>query len=682
MTARPVPPKAVQGDTTTLTTEPPTVTYVEMPWTESFAPSPARKDYLDGRDKSDAARAASLATPSRAASGTYDNRQLDLLGSSTAPAPASQVMADVETAAPVTAQVQTQAHAQAGASGAPPDEPPVANGPDSLAGANDPDEAPDANDLSRNWARVAGQGPTQVERIAQRDALARQALTDALIELLNNRVTTAPLAIGLFGEWGSGKSSQIGFVKQALARPSKGKPTIRVVEFNAWEHEKCDNLSAAMAQTVVENLIRGCGLRDQFRLARKLAAKRRAAFNDALAVDSGAFIQRMHAFAMKFVPFLSMYMAVAVALVALIVQTDLSWWAKTISSATVLVTGFWKTVSKFVGTNLTAWFKRLAAGGTAGPFGLPDFTSKLGSFHEIRTTLQHFTELQLEGCSDCEEDKYLLIVVDDLDRCSVGTIKLVLDAVRLVTSLDRVVTLVAVDDRIAFPAVESFFEQFKGSARDPSMVARDYLAKVFQVSISLPQITTKMARSFIVQELFREDAQADSPKSGADVQAGTADASPQTAPAPVPDDIALVTQDEVTLFAELSSQIEMNNPRALRRMKQAWLLLRKMVLYFDDVDGSYEPWMRSLFVREAIRSLSPGLRREIGGWADAARYGPPTIDLPAGVPSALGKLLHDDVSGISKRWSYADIVLLPVAATTGESPPQMSSGSNAAASVN
>jgi len=514
---------------------------------------------------------------------------------------------------------------------------------------------------------LVGQGPTHVESIAKDDALARQAITEALVALLRNRTNTDPMTIGLFGAWGSGKSSQVSFVKGKLEEQEEGapeRPAIRVIEFNAWEHEKCDNLSAALAQTIVENLIRDTSLSEQWKLARQLAARKRAHITKAAGKDLAGIHVRIY---QAVAPFLSLEVASAAVIVLLVLLTNMPPGLKTVFSGVAAWVAGWKAFNKYLTDNLTTWFKRIAGGAGGGPFGLPDYAAKLGTFHEIRETLQHLVSLRVGEEKHARKGEYLLIVVDDLDRCNVGTIKLVLDAVRLVTSLSRVVTLVAVDDRIAYPAVESFFEQFKGSGRDASVVARDYLAKVFNVSITLPPVPEDLATDFIKNHLFA-DVYGEAPPAedhGDPADEGGSLATPpdnesRTETDTIPHDTALVTAREINEFTRLALAIGMTNPRALWRMKQAWYLLRNMALTFDPA-GSFEPWMGSMFVREAVLAQPAGIRHSVERWAYWERKGQSQSLMPTGLPTDLSTLLKAHRADVAKCWHYVDIVLLPAA---------------------
>jgi len=61
------------------------------------------------------------------------------------------------------------------------------------------------------------------------------------------------LVIGIFGEWGSGKSNQLHLIREAfqeLDKEQQDKPPIIVVPFNPWRYEKEDHLIVPLFKTV------------------------------------------------------------------------------------------------------------------------------------------------------------------------------------------------------------------------------------------------------------------------------------------------------------------------------------------------------------------------------------------------------------------------------------------------
>jgi len=91
---------------------------------------------------------------------------------------------------------------------------------------------------------------------SKRDCLGRQALARAFADLALNCQT--PFVFGIFGAWGSGKSTFLRLIESEL-----DSQTSRVVWFNAWEHDLDDAPAVSLLHTTVESL----GLNQEFRHA-------------------------------------------------------------------------------------------------------------------------------------------------------------------------------------------------------------------------------------------------------------------------------------------------------------------------------------------------------------------------------------------------------------------------------
>jgi hypothetical protein len=77
------------------------------------------------------------------------------------------------------------------------------------------------------------------------DALGLVPIARALSRFLRNVETKPTVAVGITGPWGSGKSSLMNLVREDLADYD-----VRTVWFNAWHHQKEDNLLAALLATI------------------------------------------------------------------------------------------------------------------------------------------------------------------------------------------------------------------------------------------------------------------------------------------------------------------------------------------------------------------------------------------------------------------------------------------------
>jgi len=95
------------------------------------------------------------------------------------------------------------------------------------------------------------------------DHLNVQDDVDALCAVISSREVTPPLSIGLFGDWGAGKSTFMGLMRERIdelaerSRAAKGRSAftgdVQQITFNAW-HYADDNLWASLVTHIFEEL--------------------------------------------------------------------------------------------------------------------------------------------------------------------------------------------------------------------------------------------------------------------------------------------------------------------------------------------------------------------------------------------------------------------------------------------
>lgn len=557
-------------------------------------------------------------------------------------------------------------------------------------------------DLRADTDRVASSAlsPTTSECVAEEDHLNRRRLIESLSRLLTEREDIEAFAIGLFGHWGSGKSSLVRLLEKRLqeaeSSPDRSGPRVKIAVFNAWKNEKSDKLAAMLAQSVVDRLVEDLGPVRRLFTALKLAGRRQQGV--ALAADQAkrawAWLGQWGALAVPLsLPFVVLAMAVV--------------WLPRGEPSTWLTGGLaWLGASlmvarRLIQDQLTGWFRGLGVEKPWSLLRLPDYGEHRGLLGDIHRTLRHLCSLTLAGGADPKQGDYLLLVVDDLDRCTVPTVKEVLDAVRLVADIPRVVTLVAIDERMAFAAVEQHYQQFGHAGREPALVARDYLAKVLQVSVILPEVQDGDLGNFIDVALFKDVPDIDAAQSvqaggqapaaddgetgakplGENGDAGTGPGNPREAA--VSDDGQRLSEarsddsaqdrpkltalpEERERFKELALAFGFSNPRLLWRLYMAWKLLKSLTLEDGYRMAEADPRMRLLFWCEWVLQQEAAKRPALDAWLAASQAGAWGDGLTEAIAQAM-EPVRAQVSGGNPPSVFAPMkaVLLPTSPSNG-----------------
>lgn len=510
----------------------------------------------------------------------------------------------------------------------------------------------------------------RAETLAERDFLGRQHITEALRQLIAEREGTQHFALGLFGSWGSGKSSLILHLAEQL---NEKHPEILIAEFNAWKNEKASNLGAMLAQSVVECLTADLNVWQKFCLAIKLVDARNAWLRKGV----NKYFQAIFPWLLVLSPPLMLIMVVVLLVWALPLPGGD--WVRLLSVSVSVIAVAYQSTSLFLRNNLGEWFKHINAHKVLLLFRLPSYSEHRGLAAEIHQTLGYLCALQL---GQTGREKTLLLIVDDLDRCSVNTVKEVFDAVRLVADIPRVITLVAIDEQMAFAAVEKYYDLFGHAGRPSANVARDYLGKVLQASITLPIVDDEYVQAYVENVLFpgvgetkhssgvqyNQNPHVSSKHSSKSVSDETAGSDTPDSPdvsEPATKQLSVTSQsaltEEMHLFRELAVQYDFRNPRQMGRLYLSWRLLKALVFggrayAMTDVENR----MRLLFWREYRLQQDIQRRDELDEWLTTGceRNGPQNL-----VP-ALGRLTKEMIGDfLGKSWDMqvklADAILLP-----------------------
>ncbi|MEO0508327.1 MAG: P-loop NTPase fold protein [Verrucomicrobiota bacterium] len=372
-----------------------------------------------------------------------------------------------------------------------------------------------------------GSATTSADVPAQVDQLNRDHLVKGLARMLSFEEQGTPITLGLFGDWGAGKSSVMQLLQKELSSEETkgryGKFEFLFSWFNAWEYEHTRNIRAGLAQEVVNGLLsngsyapdepsqtRPVDGRERFRIQRKFILQERR--------------REWYHFLVK-----STLSLIPVAAGAFGIA----------EGEPVVATGGLG-LGIFFGIQLFKQFRILWDHPVATELGtffkLPSYRKELGQVPVIKKQLEGLASIRLGPSVDQEmieeaiawhqreswdlgdwrlrpsgdkpiPARRLIVFVDDLDRCLTKTIADVFDAVRLIAHIPGVIVVFGIDERIAFKAMGQAYADYADEAigRSQEEVARDYLGKIIQLPIRLERPDKDGLATFIDKKLFPEE---------------------------------------------------------------------------------------------------------------------------------------------------------------------------------
>lgn len=251
-----------------------------------------------------------------------------------------------------------------------------------------------------------------------------------------------PATIGVFGDWGSGKSSLL----QMVAADLKKDENTLVLSFNGWLFEGYEDAKTALMGTILDGIAEHKNFlpKAQQRMTKLLQRVNWFRILGATAKYGAAF---------GLAGPLGLGMAAA---------TD----AGTVAAAAG---------EKVRDTTLDEGAKFFKEG--------TEFRKAVSEFREEFNTLLEETDIST-----------LVVVIDDLDRCLPETIIETLEAIKLFLFTPKTAFILGADERLVKYAVRRRFPELPGESVE---VGRDYLEKLIQFPVHIPPLDAGELENFI-----------------------------------------------------------------------------------------------------------------------------------------------------------------------------------------
>lgn len=308
------------------------------------------------------------------------------------------------------------------------------------------------------------------DNIAQKDYLGFEVHAN-LIKGLVDEPGMLPITIGVFGDWGSGKSSIMETLKVRYDEEHRTDKSIVCLQFNGWIFEGYDDAKAALISSILE-----C-FQDRKSFGQKTVNKARK-------LAKSVNWMRVLGFGVKNIatPLISASLTGGASLAPQI----FTWFQNLISDPKQIA-------EKIKDVDIEEIRKKY--------FKENPSISIEEQYQMVRQFRKDFKELLDEA-----KIRKLIILIDDLDRCLPDRIIDNLEAIKLFLNVENTAFVIGADPRIVRDAIRHRYKELinRDENSENGRVVIDYLEKLIQIPYTLPKLSESEVETYITL-LFCED---------------------------------------------------------------------------------------------------------------------------------------------------------------------------------
>lgn len=277
-----------------------------------------------------------------------------------------------------------------------------------------------------------------------------------------------PVSIGVFGDWGSGKSS----IMKMLSKDFEGKEDIACVYFNGWVFEGYDDAKAALIEGILESLKENTTFGNTI-IGEITELKKKVNWLRA----GGFFVKNI-----------------------------------AIPAAMAYATGGVSLLS-----TASSWFEKIKAEGAdilnseGGEKMLAELSGvvKKDEEEQVSTVVREFRS-DFEKLIEKTNLKSLVILIDDLDRCSPDRIIDNLEAIKLFLNVPKTAFVIGADERIVRHAIEYRYKDISSAynskeIKDYDGLITDYLEKLIQIPYRIPKLSNNDVEAYMTLLLAQKE---------------------------------------------------------------------------------------------------------------------------------------------------------------------------------
>ena len=297
------------------------------------------------------------------------------------------------------------------------------------------------------------------DKEAEIDYLNFGYMVDMVVDIATNR-DLSPSTIGLYGDWGSGKSSLMKLAQKKIEEKNTEigdeKDSIKTlcIEFNGWLFEGYEDTKTSLCGVILD------ALADEKRFSKEITDYAKTLIKK---IDFNKILGKSIKYGLDF--FLTGGIGAL---------TDL-----TLSS-----------VLSTIKTNVSEVQAK----------DLEEILNKFKKDDKTRTEIKNFREefKQLLQKSNVEN---VVVFIAELDRCLPDTVLEVFEAMRLFLFVEGMSFVIGADERLIQYSIKSKYKEVPGNNLD---IGKEYLEKVIQYPLYIPQLTRAEVNQYLACLLLRE----------------------------------------------------------------------------------------------------------------------------------------------------------------------------------
>lgn len=285
---------------------------------------------------------------------------------------------------------------------------------------------------------------------AELDFLNFNYLAEQVVEISRDD-KLSPATIGVYGDWGSGKSSLMKMVKKNLDADDK----TLTVEFNGWLFEGYEDAKTALCGTILDEMLK------HKKCFAKAKDKIKALFDK---VDGGKLLSKGIKYGLDF-----------------------------------LLAGGIGTVTELTLTGLVSAVKQKS--GDVSEDDIKKVIEAFKSEDSKRAEIKNFRKSFKDVFEKCKGER-LVVFIDELDRCTPDTVLDIFEAIRLFLYVPGTTFIIGADERLVSYAVKGRYKDIPGHDID---ISKEYLEKLVQYPVKIPQLNESEVKQYITCLLLQND---------------------------------------------------------------------------------------------------------------------------------------------------------------------------------